>query len=171
MTTTLVLVLVLAAALAGVGFALNHVYARVALVELALNEGLPPGHAPVAQAQSPTIDAAQLLPAGVHIFLSRSCHACQRLIDELDQTRLDSAASLHFRYLDRPRPIASSAADRNQATLVTNDVSVAQSVGADPLPYTVAVGDLGLTAGAVTPTVAQIIQAARDAGIKIGVSS
>jgi hypothetical protein len=165
-----VLVLVLATALGGLGVVLNHAYARLALVELTLNEGLPPGLEQSASSAGRASGPANV-DSGVHIFLSRSCHACQRLIEELAETTLVSDRPIHFRYLDRPRPIARSAADRSSATLVTSDVETARSLGADPLPYSVIVGDHGATSHGVTPTATQVIALARDAGVVIGMQS
>jgi hypothetical protein len=166
------LALVLAGALAGLAVVLNHCYARLALVELTLNEGLPPGHqnAPVEQlatslGRSQSNEATTLLGSGVHIFLSRNCHACQRLIDEFDETPISVNSDLHLHYVDRPRPIAASAAANAGAELHEQHNELAIRVGADPLPYTVAVGLHGLLAQAVTPTIGQVVVTARDAGI------
>ncbi len=163
------LAMVLLAALAGLAYVLNHCQARLALVELVLNEGLPPGHQPADAALSArvaaTADPAAVLPAGVHIFLSRNCHACQRLIDELDQVGLAVEASVHLRYVDRPRPIAVAAARRQHASLHDHQHELAVLLQADPLPFTIAVGSHDLVSRAVTPTVSQVVVAARDAGI------
>ena len=95
------LALVLAGALAGLAIVLNHCHARLALVELTLNEGLPPGHQNTPTellassfGQSQSREITTLLGSGVHIFLSRNCHACQRLIDEFDETTVTDS---HFR--------------------------------------------------------------------------
>ena len=166
------LALVLAGALAGLAIVLNHCHARLALVELTLNEGLPPGHqnTPTEQlapsfGQSQSRETTTLLGSGVHIFLSRNCHACQRLIDEFDETTVSVNSALHLHFVDRPRPIATSAAANASAVLHEHQSELANLVGADPLPYTVAVGSHGLVAQAVTPTIGQVVIAARDAGI------
>lgn len=163
------LTIVLAVAFGGLAIVLNHCYARLALVELALNEGLPPGHQPTDNLAmndtSTAIEPRYALPDGIHVFLSRNCHACQRLIDELDQCDLTLGAELHLRYVDRPRPIASSAADRHGASLHDNEADIAARLGADPLPYTIAIGAHDLVSQAVTPTVPQVLTAARDAGL------
>ncbi len=168
---TAALAIVLILALGGFAVVLNHAYARLALVELALNEGLPPGHQPrptiAAIATLDTAAVGDLLPQGIHVFLSRNCHACQRLIEELDQTDLRHESSLHLHYVDRPRPIAELVAERHGAELHTNHGELAERVGADPLPFTVAVGDHALVSRAVTPTIAQVLTAARDGGIVI----
>jgi len=161
------LTVVLAAAMAGVAVVLNHCYARVALVELALNEGLPPGHRATTVTTSAAIDPAEVLAAGVHVFLSRNCHACQRLIDELSLQDLVIDASIHLHYVDRPRPIASTTAETLGASLYVHQSELAGQVGADPLPYTIAIGDHDLVGRSVTPTVAQIAVTARDAGISV----
>lgn len=157
-------------AVALLAVALNHCHARLALIELALNEGLPPGYehgpVPIGNGAVSSTDAARALSAGVHIFLSRNCHACQRLIDELDQVTLDVDGPLHLRYVDRPRPIAAVAAENHGAELHDHDHDTAQRVRADPLPFTIAVGDHDLTSRAVTPTVHQVVIVARDAGIR-----
>jgi len=167
-----VLAVVLAVAFMGIAVVLNHTHARLALVELALNEGLPPGHqVPTPSAPQITADVAGLLGPGVHVFLSRNCHACQRLVDEFEQTSVTVDATLHLRYVDRPRPIASQAAANVGAELHTHQVELAAQAGADPLPYTVAVGSHGLIASTVTPTVPKVMVTARDAGITIGTVS
>lgn len=165
------LALALGVALAGIAMVLNHVYARIAVVELTLNEGLPPGFSPSLVAERPgrpQISPAHIsdrLGSGVHIFLSRGCLACQRLIDELDQFTIATEASIHLHYVDRPRPVAQSAAQRQNAELSADQADLAKAVGADPLPYTVSVGEHGLLAQSVSPTLALVVSAARDAGI------
>jgi hypothetical protein len=114
-----------------------------------------------------TTDVVGLLGPGVHVFLSRNCHACQRLVDEFAQTSMTIAATFHLRYVDRPRPIASQAAANVGAKLHSHQVELAAQTGADPLPYTVAVGSHGLVASAITPTVPQVMVTARNAGITI----
>ena len=149
----------------------NHAYARLAVLELALNEGLPPGHerAPAAPTGVGPLDAAGVLDAGVHVFLSRNCHACQRLLDELASTSLESPLGLVLHYADRPRAIAHEVADGLDAHLVRDQAELAASVGADPLPYTIAVGDHALVGRSVTPTVAAIAETARNAGLRLQV--
>lgn len=166
------LCLVLAAACALLALVLNHIYARLALVELTLNEGLPPGYEATthelgagAREVSHTEIAALLAP-GVHIFASRNCHACQRLLDELDQVVLTIGSDFHLHYVDRPRPIAQAVADRHGATLHPNQAEVAQRAGADPLPYTIVVGPESLVSRSVSPTVAQVLETARNAGVR-----
>lgn len=167
-----VLAIALAIAFMAIAVALNHCHARLALIELTLNEGLPPGHQlPAVTTPVPSADVAALLGEGVHVFLSRNCHACQRLLDELSQTALTTQSPLHLRYIDRPRPRANDVAEHVDAALHSHQVELAQQAAADPLPYTVAIGTHGLVAGAVTPTVPQILVAARDAGITIAVPS
>lgn len=163
------LAIVLAGALGGIAVVLNHCYARVALIELALNEGLPPGHArsPAVAGPVPGRSASDVLEAGLHVFLSRNCHACQRLIDELDQHQPSVAAPIHIRYVDKPRPIAAEAAEKLGATLVTHQMELAEQLGADPLPFTIAIGSHSLVTRAVTPTVAQMMSTARGAGLSI----
>ena len=57
-----VLALVLVVAFLGMALVLNHARARLALVELALNEGLPPDHQVSTHAAPPTTaDLAALL--------------------------------------------------------------------------------------------------------------
>ena len=170
---TLAVALVVAAILFAV--VLNHCYARLALVELTLNEGLPPGYeSPVQSTTSrsqttPVMDPAASLEPGVHIFVSRSCHACQRLLDELDQSSMVTSASIHLRSVDRPRPLAASVADQMNATLHEHQAELAAGLAADPLPYAIAMGDHGLLSRSVVPTLAQIVGVARDAGIPIRV--
>lgn len=163
------LTVVLAGALAALGLALNHVYARLAVVELLLNEGLPPGHETVTSTAATSDlaphEVAEQLGAGVHLFVSRTCHACQRLLEELDQTDLTMA--LVLRHVDRPRPIAESISKRTGATLHTHQAELAAAVGADPLPYAIAVGPHQAVAGAVAPTVSQLLTTARDAGVRV----
>ncbi|MEM7092879.1 MAG: hypothetical protein AAF567_07745 [Actinomycetota bacterium] len=170
------LVIVVGASLAGLAVALNQALARLALVEVTLSEGLPPGHASLEAAvrQGPEPTAAQsaaLLERGLHVFLSRSCHACQRLVDELAVRHLDTAVPVALHYVDRPRPLSREVASHLGATLAEEQAELAHAVGADPLPYTIAVGEHGLITRSVTPTVALIADTARDAGIPIGAAS
>lgn len=160
-----VLAAVLGTAFVVLAIALNHCSARLALVELALNEGLPPGH----HAASAGVAGRSLQPAlepGLHVFLSRSCHACQRLIEELDSSELRVHGPLLLRYVDRPRPIAIELAAKLGAEIRDLEGGLPGSLAADPLPYTIAVGEHGLTARSVTPTVRQVATVARDAGIR-----
>lgn len=163
--------LAIASGLGLLAVALNHLHARVALVELSLNEGLPPGfealhYRHVAESRLRPADVGDILDAGVHVFLSRSCLACQRLVSELGAINLAVSASLHLHYVDRPRPEARLAAERNQAELHSSQLDLSQRVGADPLPFTVAVGPHGLVGRAVTPTADQLLLTARNAGIE-----
>lgn len=166
-TTGLAIVLVVG--VAGLAFVLNHLQARLALIELTLNEGLPPGHqggaTSGASATFQADRALELLGPGVHVFLSRSCHACQRLVEELEGRRLILDADLHLRYVDRPRPIARTVAEDLGAALHVEQLAIVDALGVDPLPHTVAVGRDGLATHRVTPASAQIADAARDAGI------
>jgi len=162
------LALGLAVAFGLIAVTLNHCYARLAIIELTFNEGLPPGYERNQTSRGSAVPSQQVsehLGEGLHVFLSRSCHACQRLIQELDQSTLEVAAPLHLRYVDRPRPIASSAAMRNGAELHTHDVARSQAVDADPLPYAIAVGDHDLLSRGVVPSLADLLTIARDAGI------
>jgi len=161
--TPLLLALALVVGLGLLAISLNHVYARLALVELALNEGLPPGHQQEAYEAVPPDTAA--LVDGVHVFLSRGCHACQRLIKELASTKLLLGAQLHLHYIDRARPVAHEAATALRATIDEHQAELTKSVGADPLPYTIAVGEHRLVSRAVTPTIDVLLAATRDAGI------
>ena len=163
------LVLVVVASLALLGVVLNQVQARLALLEVALNEGLPPGHrvsAPTPSGRSlgaSPDDVASVLGLGVHVFLSRSCHACQRLVAELDERPFD-LDGLQFRFVDRPRPVVTEIAAANGAALALHQDELARSVDADPLPYTIAVGDHRLVARGVTPTRADVLALCRQAG-------
>ena len=171
MSSVALLAVALVVAFVLIAVVLNHGYARLALVELTLNEGLPPGYeAPTTLATQnavPQRDPTSTLGPGVHIFLSRSCHACQRLLDELDQTTIDSSIGTQLHYVDRPRPLATATAQRLGATLHHHQAELTQGLGADPLPYTIAVGSHGLVGRSVTPTVHQIQHTARDAGIQL----
>ena len=163
-----VLALVLVVAFLGMALVLNHARARLALVELALNEGLPPDHQVSTHAAPPTTaDLAALLGPGIHVFLSRNCHACQRLVDEFEQTFMTVDAAMHLRYVDRPRPIAGKAAETVGAQLHTQQMELAGQAGAGRLPDTVASGAHGLGARTVTQAVPQVMVTARDAGIAI----
>jgi hypothetical protein len=170
--STAALCLILAGASALIALVLNHIYARLALVELTLNEGLPPGYEIVghdAALQAVAIssaDVASLLTSGVHVFASRNCHACQRLLDELDVVDLDVDGELHLHYVDRPRPLAKTVVEHQGATLHSHHDEIAQRTGADPLPYTIAVGPESLVSRAVSPTVAAVVETARNAGVK-----
>ena len=159
---------VLSTALVLLAIVLNHCSARLALVELALNEGLPPGHHALPD-RLVEVDPRTALSAGLHVFLSRSCHACQRLIEELDSSGLQVHGSLMLRYVDRPRPIAVEVAAKLGGEVRDLEGELPLSLGADPLPYSIAIGEHGLVARAVTPTLHQIVTVARDAGIRCDV--
>lgn len=163
---TALLLAFVALALLCLGVGLNHVQARLGLLETMLNEGLPPGHG----VASTTNDAnpamrTELLSTGVHLFASRRCHACRRLMQNLGNDTLRVDAQLHIHYIDVPQSSAVDLASSLGAQLHTNAQELAAQVGADPLPYTIAVGAHDLVAGAVTPTVAQVARTARDGGI------
>ena len=163
-------VLVIAAALAVLAIVVNQLQARIGLLEVTLTEGLPPGHQPVAGSVelSPTQLAPEdVLSPGVHIFVSRSCHACQRLVEEMEHAWKPIAAPTSLRYVDRPRPFARTLADGLGLASIEHDSELASGVGADPLPYTIVVGDHGLVARSVTPTVQLVRATARDAGLLV----
>lgn len=166
---TVALAAALLVTLAVLAVSLNHVAARLSLIEVALNEGLPPGHEIVGVPEtiiSPE-ETAALLGPGIHLFLSRGCHACMRLIDELAHTALSAPVDLHLRYIDRPRPIAETVAARSNARLHAHEGDLAAQVGADPLPYTIVIGANQLQARGVSPTQAQVVSLARDAGFHV----
>lgn len=163
-------VLTIAAALAVLAVVVNQLQARIGLLEVTLTEGLPPGHSPNERTQGDP-DAIALAPVdvlspGVHVFVSRSCHACQRLVDEMEHAWTALGAPISLRYVDRPRPAARELAARLGFTSVEYDADLASGVGADPLPYTIAIGDHGLVARSVTPTIQLIHETARDAGLQ-----
>lgn len=167
--STATLAIVLVGALGALGIVVNQMLARLALVEVTLNEGLPPGHRPAdaAPAANDAIrrDPTDVLDAGVHVFLSRNCHACQRLLDDLSVHRLD-VTPLALHYVDRPRPFATDVAKHQQARLEADQSDVAQAVGADPLPHTVAIGEHGLVASGTSPTRGTVLDIARNAGYR-----
>lgn len=174
---TAVLALALLAAVILLGAAVNHMVARLGLIEVTLNEGLPPGHEERPGAGVVAVDQATiagLLGPGVHVFLSRSCHACMRLIDELASSPLDladDARPVHLRYIDKPRPIAVEAAQVGGAELHANQGELTVRLGADPLPYTFVVGEHGSNAQGVTPTAKHVATLANDAGLPAAVRS
>ena len=163
------LVVVVAASLLLLALVLNQVQARLALLEVTLNEGLPPGHAltdptsPSPMTEADPDHVAAVLGMGVHVFLSRSCHACQRLVAEVAERPFD-LEGLRLRFVDRPRPLVAEVATANRAELDENQDDLARSVGADPLPYTIVVGDHGLIARSVSPTRAEVLAVCRQAG-------
>ncbi len=169
--STAVLVIVLAVALGGLALVFNHVTARLGLVELALNEGLPPRVAPADVSSQTEGDLPTVLEPGLHIFVSRGCYACQSLIGELGTISLTSDYPVHMRYVDRPRPEARVVADRLGAQLVEDQAAVAALACADPLPYTVALGKHGLVEGRVTPTANTIAATGRSVGITVQVDA
>ena len=160
----------LAVALVGLAVVLNHLQARLGLIEVALNEGLPPGHEIRKSGQTPplgfdVLHAKDLLDDGLHIFVSRGCHACQRLLDDLDIRGLHVATAVHIRYVDRPRPIAAVVAKQLGASLHLEQHALAESLRVDPLPYTVALGPDSLVGHGVTSTILDVVQVAQNAGI------
>ena len=166
MTNPAILIVLVAGALAIAALVLNQVQARIGLVELTLNDGWPPGHAPsdLNGQRAPTIDARQALQPGLHLFLSRSCHACQRLVDDL-AAGSPPAATPTFHYVDRARPTSRLLAQAWNVALVEGERELAQTVGADPLPYAIAIGNHGLIARSVAPTPAALNAVARNAGL------
>lgn len=146
---------------------LNQIHARLALIEITLNEGLAPGHQRSQSASSDVrADPRELLSPGVHIFLSRNCLACQRLLDELESRPPGLSADVALHYVDRPRPIARKVAASLGAELDEQRSELAQACGADPLPYTIAIGAEALLAQSVTPSVAEVAATARHGGIQ-----
>ena len=163
-------VLAIAAALGVLAIVVNQLQARIGLVEVTLTEGLPPGHQPddvEADQAIATLAPQDALAPGVHVFVSRSCFACQRLVEEMEHAWADLDAPTSLRYIDRPRPFARSLAADLGLLSVEHDAELAAGVGADPLPYTIAIGDHGLIARSVTPTVQLIQDTARDAGLRV----
>lgn len=148
----------------------NYLSARVGVVETTLNEGLPPGHGPtdaVVAPRSTAFDqqrAVQLLDVGLHLFLSRGCYACMRLLGELERTHL-GVVEFTMRYVDRPRPIAHEVARFQQAELLANQHDLIETLGIDPLPHVIAIGPHGLVAHAATPTIHAVSEVARNAGL------
>lgn len=157
----------LAVGVALIAVVINQAQARLGLIEVTLNEGLPPGHerpdlSPTAVA---LVEPAAALGPGAHVFLSRSCHACQRLVDELSSSPRLEDLDLVLHFVDRPRPIARQVAADQEAIIHEHQSELAAAVGADPLPFTVAVGPHELVSRAVTPTRRSILETARNAGL------
>lgn len=169
MITAPLLVALVAAALGIVALVLNQVQARLGLVELTLNDGWPPGHAPTneAHATAPSVDPHAALEPGLHVFLSRGCHACQRLVDELAERRIPATVP-NFHYVDRARASTRALATAWNAELVEGERELAAALGADPLPYAIGVGPHGLVARSVVPTSSSLIGVARSAGLDTG---
>ncbi len=164
-----------AAALAGavlvtcalLAYALNHMLARVALVEVALNEGLPPGFETAPSSLAFDFQAAAAtLAGGLHLFLSRSCHACQSLVDELgaDHTAVgDLPVVVH--HIGVPRDGTIKLVDLLGAGLELDQLATASRLGIDPLPHAIAIGPKGLIAHGAVPTTADLDRVARDGGL------
>lgn len=161
----------LAAGIGGLAVALNHLQARIGLIELALNDGLPPGYErslrTPATASFSAERAQRVLDDGVHVFLSRTCVACQRLLDEIDRRgfELQPRVAIELHYVDRPRPRAREVAARLGAELHEREHDAVKEIGIDPLPHTVAIGAHGLVAHGVSPTIDDARAVARNAGI------
>lgn len=163
-------VLVVAGALAVLAIVVNQLQARIGLVEVTLTEGLPPGYDPIQAPVAPTttrLTPQDVLSPGIHVFVSRGCHACQRLVEEMEHAWRPLAVATSLRYVDRPRPFARALADQLDIQSIEHDAELAAGVGADPLPYTIVVGDHGLVARSVTPTVKLIHATARNAGLQV----
>lgn len=169
------LLVVLFVALAAMAVVLNQIQARLALVEVTLNEGLPPGYETASFDRGATpIDPSQVVKAlgpGLHVFVSRTCHACQRLIDGLDHVGLVTPANVTLHAVDRPRPTTRSVAEALGATLIEDQAETAARVAADPLPHAIAVGAHGLIARGPVPTVDHLRSIALDGGIDLAVTA
>jgi len=90
---------------------LNHLLARVGLVEFALSQGRPQRPSPLATTEPirdfDTQRAAALLPPdSVSVFVSATCVACARLIDDLAAPDLTLPFDLDLFFADRRSPLA-----------------------------------------------------------------
>lgn len=170
--TTFAALLVGAAGLFLVAF--NHLTARLSLVEVMMNEGLPPGHATADRNASDVATtgsfesgrAREMLPTGVHLFLSRSCFACQRLAEELDgYTLAQPPTPVSVHYIDRPFPASRSTFEDLGLSISTERLDLIEALRIDPLPHTVAIGPHDLVVADVTPTVRSIRDVAEQAAL------
>lgn len=151
-----------------IGWGLNNLFARVALVEVMLNEGLPPGlgirTGITSAAAFDPVEAADL-GEGIHIFVSRSCSGCKRLLADLARSRAEFGDhDVFVHYLGRAGHADKQAAYSFATQVEENTASLAASIGATPVPHTLVVADSKLLARSVTSSAAAVRSLALQAG-------
>lgn len=107
--TALAAVLLIPLGLLALG--LNHLLARVGLIELALSQGRPQQTRPSNTSEQPAafdpIGAGKALPAdSLNLFVSATCVSCARLVDELAEPDLAHPFELDLYFSERRSPLA-----------------------------------------------------------------
>ena len=97
--------------LALLAVALNHLLARVGIIEFALSQGLPAmttsvTDRPAVQEFDETRAGAVLPPDSLNLFVSATCVSCARLIDDLAAPELDHPFGLDLFFSDHRSPLA-----------------------------------------------------------------
>jgi hypothetical protein len=118
------LAFVLLASLGLLAVSLNHLLARVGIIELALSQGYPRNAAPSAPAEQQTpgfdaVAAADALPAdSLNLFVSATCVSCARLVDDLAAPELILPFDLNLHFSEHRSPLARhGTVHENQAPL------------------------------------------------------
>lgn len=160
-------VLAIGAGLGGLAVVVNHMIARLGLIEVVLNEGLPPGYEANAPNAGPDpITSRRSLDQGIHVFLSQRCHGCRRLVTELAERQISGATPISFYLVDHARRWDPADTLARLGSVAIDQKELADRVGADPLPYAVAIGPDGLVAGGVLPAADKVGELARHCGLE-----
>lgn len=179
---TAVIAAVLLAICALIALALNNIWTRIALVEVILNEGLPPGLSPRHNRAIRAQKAHELLGAGVHIFLSKHCRGCRRFLTQLEnalaQTEPDGTTdtgigvdtlNMKFYFLDQPNSEALKFADYPNISFcgdVETNLELSEMLAATPLPYAFAIGAHSLGDHGPIPDLEMFQEIVNNAGIR-----
>lgn len=149
---TLVLGLVLLAALGLLGLFFNHGLARLAFAEMALTNGLP---TPTAEVNPSTPGrpsfradvAAEKLPAtAINLFTHSGCATCIRLVDELAADDINFATDVHVYFAgDRPSVPRGNTIEHEQEHELLDDLSIPAT------PYAVVTVDGQVAANDTVP--------------------
>lgn len=130
---------VLFTAMVLLALALNHVLARVGIVELGLSQGHPPEPGPVAdRAVGPEPFAADhavvaLPDNAVSLFVSATCVSCARLVDDLAAPELDLPFELDLFFSGHRSPLA------RRGTVHEDQSDLIAILGIPVTPYAVAI--------------------------------
>lgn len=163
---------------------INNIWARLSLIEVYFNEGLPPGLRPTtatstqippqnsahtgadstARTEAHTFDIRETLGQGLSIFVSRSCPGCQRLLDEL--ATLDKLDNTTLYYIDEPNKGNLELLDKLGVEIETGQSELAELVGAKPLPYAFTFGPYSLADSAVVVHLDALRELCANAGLE-----
>lgn len=143
---------------------LNNIWARLALVEVVYNEGLPPGFATTDKLSQSRL--REIIGGGLSIFLSRHCQGCRRLLDELDNLSAGEVLDdVTFYFVDEPDAHLLARITKFGSKVEIDQEDLSQRIGVGPLPYALALGPYSLADQATVAHLDALREICANAGL------